>query len=517
MRGDPSTTETSPSGGFGQLLRRLRRERGLTQRELARRLGLSQATICSYEAGRKHPSLQRLSTLARALRVPEGELAPLLPERATPSTPFGRALRELRERRGWTQEQLAGRIGCTAGLISDYEVTGKLPGPKYQGVLAAALGVPRRRLRALVAKRTPPRRTTALGRLLRETRIARGMTQRQLAEAVGLTAQHIASYEGANCHPREKHRSRFIKRLAKALDVSPAEIEESLSRQRPVNVPTDFGHRVRQLRVDRGLTQEQLGARCGCSFNMISHYETGVSYPKPDLLPALAKTLDVGVGEFERLLPRLRREIRTTPFGSELRRLREERGWTQGQLAKRAGLGWRLISAYEARSTYPRPRTLAALARGLGVSHERLEQQLPPEPKTTPFGRELKRLREELGLTQTQLAERIGRESSNISAYERGQQRPGVNTLPALAGALGVSRERLEQLLPPRPTTSTPFGRAVRELRERHGWTQEELATRSGCSEGSIRQYEHDRSLPEPRVAAALARALGVSEQRLQL
>ena len=444
MRGDPSTTEASPPGGFGQLLRRLRQERGLTQRELARRLGLSQATICSYEAGRKHPSLQRLSTLARALRVPEGELAPLLPERATPSTPFGCALRELRERRGWTQEQLAGRIGCSAGLISDYEVTGKLPGPKYQGALAAALGVPQRRLRALVPKRSPPKRRTAFGRLLRETRIAREVTREQLARAVGVSAAIISDYETTNTYPREERLPALIARLAKALDVSPAEIEESLSQPRPARVPTDFGHRLRQLRVDRGLTQEQLGARCGCSFYMISTYETGVSYPKPDLLPALAKTLDIGVSKFERLLPRLRRETRTTPFGSELRRLREERGWTQGQLAKRAGLAWRLISAYEARSTYPRPRTLAALARGLGVSHERLERLLPPEPKTTPFGRELKRLRRKRGLTHKQLAKRIGRESSNISAYERGQQRPGVNTLPALAGALGVPEQRLQ-------------------------------------------------------------------------
>ena len=149
-------------------------------------------------------------------------------------------------------------------------------------------------------------------------------------------------------------------------------IKASLSQPRPARVPTDFGHRLRQLRIDRGLSQQQLGARCGCSFNTISTYEIGVSYPKPDLLPALAVALDVGVGEFERLLPRLHRETRTTLFGSELRRLREERGWTQAQLAKRAGLNPRLISNYEVSGTHPRPRPLAALVRALGVPEQQL-------------------------------------------------------------------------------------------------------------------------------------------------
>lgn len=47
-------------------LRDARRRAGLTQAELARRAGTSQATISAYENGRKEPSVQTLSRLLAA-------------------------------------------------------------------------------------------------------------------------------------------------------------------------------------------------------------------------------------------------------------------------------------------------------------------------------------------------------------------------------------------------------------------------------------------------------------------
>jgi transcriptional regulator with XRE-family HTH domain len=53
-------------------LRLARRTAGLSQRELARRAGTSQATLSAYEAGRKQPSL---GTLQRLLSATGAELA----------------------------------------------------------------------------------------------------------------------------------------------------------------------------------------------------------------------------------------------------------------------------------------------------------------------------------------------------------------------------------------------------------------------------------------------------------
>jgi transcriptional regulator with XRE-family HTH domain len=48
------------------LLRRARRRSGLTQSDLARRAGTSQATVSAYESGRKEPSVATLNRLLAA-------------------------------------------------------------------------------------------------------------------------------------------------------------------------------------------------------------------------------------------------------------------------------------------------------------------------------------------------------------------------------------------------------------------------------------------------------------------
>ncbi|MCK6544838.1 helix-turn-helix transcriptional regulator [Myxococcota bacterium] len=53
--------------GIEAALRRARRAHGWSQRELARRTGLSQASISLIENGRGDPQLSTLSTLATAL------------------------------------------------------------------------------------------------------------------------------------------------------------------------------------------------------------------------------------------------------------------------------------------------------------------------------------------------------------------------------------------------------------------------------------------------------------------
>lgn len=62
----------------GNLVKFARHDAGLSQRELARRAGTSQATLSAYEAGRKSPSFDTLVRIIRAagrdLRI---QLAPL--------------------------------------------------------------------------------------------------------------------------------------------------------------------------------------------------------------------------------------------------------------------------------------------------------------------------------------------------------------------------------------------------------------------------------------------------------
>ncbi len=61
----------------------------------------------------------------------------------------------------------------------------------------------------------------------------------------------------------------------------------------------------------------------------------------------------------------------------------------------------------------------------------------------TTFGQKIKSLREELDLTQTQVAERIPMNQSNYSKIERDQQEPDLQQLKRLAEIFGVSADYL--------------------------------------------------------------------------
>ncbi len=49
-----------------EMIRRARREAGLTQAELARRAGTSQSAVAAYESGTKNPTVETLERLLRA-------------------------------------------------------------------------------------------------------------------------------------------------------------------------------------------------------------------------------------------------------------------------------------------------------------------------------------------------------------------------------------------------------------------------------------------------------------------
>ena len=62
------------SGTFGQKVRRLRKEKGLYQHELAGRARISAQTVRNVESGRHPPSMATATKIAKALDVSVGEL-----------------------------------------------------------------------------------------------------------------------------------------------------------------------------------------------------------------------------------------------------------------------------------------------------------------------------------------------------------------------------------------------------------------------------------------------------------
>ncbi|MBQ4590626.1 MAG: helix-turn-helix transcriptional regulator [Clostridia bacterium] len=52
---------------------------------------------------------------------------------------------------------------------------------------------------------------------------------------------------------------------------------------------------LRKLRLEKGLTQEQLSEKMGVSYQAVSRWETGATYPDIEMLPALADLFDISL------------------------------------------------------------------------------------------------------------------------------------------------------------------------------------------------------------------------------
>jgi len=54
---------------FGEILKKLRAEKGWSQAQLAKRIGLSPAIVAHYESGTRYPSLETLIDIGRVMGV----------------------------------------------------------------------------------------------------------------------------------------------------------------------------------------------------------------------------------------------------------------------------------------------------------------------------------------------------------------------------------------------------------------------------------------------------------------
>ena len=83
----------------------------------------------------------------------------------------------------------------------------------------------------------------------------------------------------------------------------------------------DFGEKLKALRTERGLTQEQLAARLYVSRTAVSKWETGGGSPNLDSLQAVARLFDVSVDDLlsaDDLIVLARDERRSTARSSSM-------------------------------------------------------------------------------------------------------------------------------------------------------------------------------------------------------
>lgn len=102
---------------LGRRIGALRRERGLSQAELAARLGISASAMGMYEQGRREPSVDTLVALARELDVTTDYLLTGKPDSRMDEEAYSRMLQHLvnaadlqldrRQKRPFSRQELA--------------------------------------------------------------------------------------------------------------------------------------------------------------------------------------------------------------------------------------------------------------------------------------------------------------------------------------------------------------------------------------------------------------------------
>lgn len=224
-------------------------------------------------------------------------------------------------------------------------------------------------------------------------------------------------------------------------------------------------------------------------------------------------------------------------FAAKLKDLRLREGWTQKEVATRAGISESAIRNYEQQKSSPKQGHLEALARAFEIEPEALRLydfeagsiqanalfQLGDtyglKPGSTgdfaflaPASRFMKRMLEEWGSQYNALKEGLLERAD----YERWKDSFSADFAHAdFPARYRLGEDGKFELI--EPWANIRFSEALQRLRRSHNpsFTQAELAAASGTTESAIRSYEQRKRLPKYSLLQRIAAVLGVTEGAL--
>lgn len=120
-------------------IKNARRNKGLTQKQLGDILGVSHSTIAGYESGNAVPSIDKLSTIAKATGVSIEWLSNETTEYHNGKSSIARNIRNHRVSNKLTQSELGDKVGAIHATISNYETGRVIPDSEMLKKLSDAL------------------------------------------------------------------------------------------------------------------------------------------------------------------------------------------------------------------------------------------------------------------------------------------------------------------------------------------------------------------------------------------
>lgn len=121
---------------YGTYIRKLRDQAGLTAAAVAEKLGWSRSKMSMIETGTRNLSLEDAEAVAGVLGVEVGDLVA-----GQPDGSLGERVRAMRRDKGWSQADLAARLGVLQSQVSGWEKNQRTPSPINTLRLSQAFGV----------------------------------------------------------------------------------------------------------------------------------------------------------------------------------------------------------------------------------------------------------------------------------------------------------------------------------------------------------------------------------------
>lgn len=186
-----------------------------------------------------------------------------------------------------------------------------------------------------------------------------------------------------------------------------------------------------------------------------------------------------------------------------IRSLRQKRNMTLEDLARQTGLSVSYLSEVERGKKQPSLETLEKISQALNISRDALLSPTSPA-NTSGLGAKISIIREEKGMSLSELAEKANISPSYLCQIENSKVMPALSTLKNIAAALDVEPELL--------MASTSFvGYKIKKIRRERNITQAQLAKKAGVSTGLIGQIESGKVEPSIKTLEKIAAALSLS------
>lgn len=313
----------------------------------------------------------------------------------------------------------------------------------------------------------------------------------------------------------------------------------------------NFAKNLRQERLNNGYTQVELAEKTGIASGMLSLYERGRFFPSIERLNTLSDALGV-TAEYmleEHVCPDVITREQKTNFIKNLRRERLKKGYTLAKLSEKTGIHLVILSQYETGCFFPRPEKMKNLSDALEVDLGHMlenkdgddvpsqvclkeisinvtRRRLTKKEKEA-FARNLEQERLKKGYSQKELAEKTGISRVSLNHYEIGRMFPRDYSIDKILDALGVdmdymledrpyenSKERLKRIksfgLDIGAEETRVFALNLRKEREKRGYTQAELSKLVGINCQAISTYETQRRFPSDQTMSKLLEVLDV-------